>query len=60
MSSNKLRYYEVVSSTIVRANNMTDAQAIAKGRKNVPGNLLWSDVDTSRISASEAQKFVEE
>ncbi len=60
MSANKFRYYEVSNTAIVKANNMTDAQALVRGRKNVTGQILATDVDVTRLSASEAQSFISE
>lgn len=51
MSANKFRFYEV--RTVVRANNQTEAIAVAKGRRSTPGDILVTEVD--RISAAEAR-----
>lgn len=60
MSDNKFRYYEVSTTSIVQANNMTDAEAIARGRKNIPGHVLGVGTETLRLSASEARERVSE
>lgn len=53
--SNKFRYYTVNTSTVVRANNKTQAEAIARGRRGVPGNVLDTTVEVDRITAGEAK-----
>lgn len=60
MSANKLKYFEVTTTAVVRANNMTDAEAIARGRRNIQGQVLVTDTDISRISANEAQSWMDE
>lgn len=60
MSQNKFKYFEVNTVSVVRANNMTDAQAIANGRKNVPGQLLGVGTETLRLSADEARSLISE
>lgn len=54
MSSNKLKYFTVNSTSIVAANNKADAQAIARGRRGVTGRIIDNDVTVDRISAAEA------
>lgn len=55
MSDNKGKYFEVTTSTIVRANNMRDAVAALKSKK-VPATILYNDSDVVRISAAEARE----
>lgn len=53
--SNKFRYYTVNTSTVVRANNKTQAEAIARGRRGVPGTVLDASVEVERVTAGEAK-----
>lgn len=59
MSDSKFRYYSVTTTTVVRANNKTDALALAKNRRGVPGQSLQEDVWIDRIPASEAHSLVQ-
>jgi hypothetical protein len=50
MSDNKFKYFTVESLVVVKANNKTDAEKLAMGRKTT---------DVERISAVEARKQIE-
>jgi 23S rRNA G2445 N2-methylase RlmL len=59
MSDNKFKYFAVTSTTIVKANNKTDAEKIAMSNRrnaNVPGEVVFKDVEVERISASQARE----
>jgi len=58
MSANKSRYYDIVTVTTVRANNMTDAKLVAGGKKISGTKVLAVSVDGERISAQEAHNWV--
>lgn len=60
MSDNKMKYFEVVQTSIVKANNKTDALKLANGSRNVTGKRLNSDAVVERISASEAVSLISE
>lgn len=53
--SNKFRYYTVETSTVVKALNKTDARAVARGRRGVPGSVLDETVGIERVTAGEAK-----
>jgi len=55
MSANKTKYFTVIQTSVVAANNKTDALAIARGRRGVTGKLMSHDSETHRISATEAK-----
>jgi len=59
MSANKMKYFYVTTESVVTANNKTDASAIARGRRGVPGKRLDSWESVERISAAEAKGEVE-
>ena len=50
-----MRYYEVSTSTIVKALNKTDAEAIARGRRGVSGSVLGTETWVERVTATEAR-----
>ena len=58
MSDNKQNYYTVVSTTIVKAKNMTDAQSVASGRRGVTGKVVGKTTNVSRVTASVAQEIL--
>jgi hypothetical protein len=60
MSDNKFKYFTVTTTTLVKANNKTDAEKLAIGRRGVTGEVLFSAVDVDRISSSEAYEQLEE
>ncbi len=60
MSENKNRYYEVTTTTVVSARNMTDAATIARTRRGVNGGkFLSQDQRIERVSARIAQRSME-
>jgi len=59
MSDNKLKYFTVTTTSLVKANNKTDAEKIAMSSSNRRSNLgevLFKDVEIERISAVEARE----
>jgi hypothetical protein len=60
MSDNKFKYFIVTTSTLVKANNKTDAQKIAMNRRGVPGQLMFKSTDVERITSAEAHEQLEE
>lgn len=59
MAENKFKYFAVTSTTIVKANNKADAERIALSVKhpaNVPGELIYKDIEVERISAIQARE----
>lgn len=59
MSDNKLKYFTVTTTSLVKANNKTDAGKIAMSSSNRRSNLgevLFKDVEIERISAVEARE----
>lgn len=60
MSENKFKYFAVTNTTLVKANNQTDAQKLAMGRRGIAGEVLVRSTDIERISSSEAREQVEE
>lgn len=59
MSENKFKYFEITNTAIVRANNKTDAEAVARGRRGVSGSTLASEVSVEVLSATEAKTLAE-
>lgn len=59
MSSNKFNYYTVTRTTVVKANNKTDALALAMNRRGITGEALATDTDIERIPAAEAHTLVQ-
>jgi len=59
MSSNKFNYYTVTTTTIVKANNKTDALAVTMNRRGVTGEILTREVYVDRIAAAEAHALVQ-
>jgi hypothetical protein len=51
MSANKFKYYVVETTTTVKANNMTDARALANGRRGVSGTVVEQYNNVKRVSA---------
>jgi hypothetical protein len=43
---------------LVKANNKTDAQKLAMGRRGVTGEVMFKDVEIERISAVEAREQI--
>lgn len=60
MSTNKFRYYSVVTEKIVKANNKTEAMLIADGHYSVPGEVVTEFQDANRITASEVHTLLAE
>jgi len=59
MSDNKFKYFTVTATSLVKANNKTDAEKIAtssSNRRSSMGELIYRDVDVERISAVEARE----
>lgn len=60
MSDNKFKYFTVTTTSLVKANNKTDAQKIAMSNSRRPvgvaGELIYKEVDVDRISAEEARE----
>lgn len=59
MSDNKFKYFTVESVVVVKANNKTDAEKLASGRRGVQGEVILKTTDVERISAVEARKQIE-
>jgi len=57
MSANKFRYYNVTTTTVVKANNKTDAIAIASGSHSTIGKAMARYVEAERIPAVEANEM---
>lgn len=55
MSKNHSKYFEVTTTSVVMANNKTDAAAISEGRRGVVGKILSSDRWIDQITAAEAK-----
>lgn len=60
MSDNKFKYFTVTTTTLVKANNKTEAQKVAMGRRGVAGEVLLTSTDVDRISSVEAHEQIEE
>lgn len=59
MSDNKFKYFTVTTTSLVKANNKTDAEKIAtssSNRRSSFGELIYRDVEIERISAVEARE----
>ncbi len=59
MSDNKLKYFTVTTTALVKANNKTDAEKIAmssSNRRSILGEVILKDVEIERISAVEARE----
>ena len=59
MSDNKLKYFTVTTTSLVKANNKTDAEKIAMSNRRPArtlGDLIVKDVEIERISAAEAHE----
>ena len=59
MSDNKFKYFTVTTTTLVKANNKTDAQKLSLGRRGITGEVMFQDVENERISAIEARQQIE-
>lgn len=60
MSENKFRYYEVNQVAVVKANNKTEAEAVARGRRGVSGTTLATETVIEQLSAVEARDLADE
>lgn len=60
MSDNKLNYFTVTTTAVVKAKNKTDAEKIAMSNrrttKSAPGELLYKDIDVDRITSVQARE----
>lgn len=60
MTDNKLNYFTVTTTAVVKAKNKTHAEKIAMSNRRttsgVPGELLYKDIDVDRITAIEARE----
>jgi hypothetical protein len=59
MSDNKFKYFTVESVVVVKANNKSDAEKLASGRRGVQGEVILKTTDVERITAIEARKSIE-
>lgn len=57
MSDSKYRYYEVVVTKVVRANNQADALAVANNKRGVDAKVVNTEVEAFRITAGEAKSL---
>jgi hypothetical protein len=60
MSDNKFKYFAVTTTSLVKANNKTEAQKVATGRRGSDGELLFKSTEIERISSVEAREQLEE
>lgn len=60
MSDVKFKYFEITKTAVVRANNKSDAEAVASGRRGVSGSTLASEVSVTQLSAPEARELASE
>jgi hypothetical protein len=64
MAENKFKYFEITTTSVVKASSMADAQKIARSNRRtvsgVHGELLYQDVDVERITALQAREQIEE
>ena len=60
MSENKLKYFTVTTTAIVKANNKTEAEKIAMSSRrklaSTAGELIYKDVEVERITAVQARE----
>jgi hypothetical protein len=61
MSENKLKYFTVNTTTLVKANNKSEAEKIAASNRRklqgVDGEALVKQIEVDRISAAEAKQM---
>lgn len=55
MSQNKSKYFEVTVTSIVRANNQSDALDLVDGIKGTYGEVLSQEYEIARMTAAEAR-----
>jgi len=61
MSTNKLKYWEVTTTSIVKANTKAEALKAARSSRPVPGTKVETRfTEGNRISAAEARVFMGE
>jgi hypothetical protein len=59
MSDNKLKYWEVTTTQIVKANSKNDAMKLVGRRgRTAHGEVLSVDTNIDRISAADAHEIV--
>jgi hypothetical protein len=58
LSANKFKYFEVTTTSVVQANNKSDAVAVTRGKRGVKGRVLLRESTTERITAAEAHSAV--
>jgi len=61
MSDNKLKYFTVTTTTLVKANNKGEAEKIAASNRRkvtgLAGEALLKQIEVDRISAVEAKQM---
>lgn len=57
MSSNKYRYYEVTTTSVVQALNQTDAIKLSQNKRGVVGRVLSEETSIDRVGAAYANEF---
>lgn len=60
MSSNKRRYYRVVTTQVISADSKRDALAKAQRKPHIDADVLATFVDGERLKAMEAREEAEE
>lgn len=60
MSDNKFKYFELVTTALVKANSKTDAEKLVLGRRGIPGEVLDISTEIERISAVEVREMLED
>ena len=60
MSDNKFKYFAVTTTSLVKANNKTEAQKVAMGRRGSDGELSFKSTEIERISSVEAREQLEQ
>ena len=57
MSSNKMKYFTVTTTSVVKAESKTQAQLVALRKRGVPGTVLTSSTNVDQIRAAEANSL---
>lgn len=60
MSANKFKYWEINTTTVVKALNKTDAMAAARNKRTPGTQVLTTFVSADRIAAADAHALVSE
>jgi hypothetical protein len=60
MSANKFKYWEINTTTVVKALNKTDAMAAASRKRTPNSQILTTVVSAERIPAVDAHALVSE